>query len=164
MWLLLKNLLFTVLMPGTVGVYLPLWIAGASRAEFAWPWTVWRLIAIGPIVLGAALYFSCLWQFGARGRGTPAPIDPPKRLVIWGPYRYVRNPMYVGVFLVVLGWTLFFRSTDLLWYAAAVALAFNVFIFVVEEPVLRRKFGNEYAAYCRAVRRWWPGRPFAPGA
>jgi len=104
-----------------------------------------------------------VWQFATMGRGTPAIIDAPKRLVVRGPYRYVRNPMYLGVLLVVLGWAAFFEAPWLLRYAAAGALLFHVFVLLVEEPVLHRKFGAEYDSYRRAVRRWWPGRPYPDG-
>jgi hypothetical protein len=115
MILFLKNLLFTVLIPGTVGVYLLLWLSGGWRAAPAWAW----LLAAPLLLAGAFLYFWCLWNFAVTGRGTPAPIDPPKKLIIRGPHRYVRNPMYLGVLTVVAGWTVLFRSMEILRYAAA---------------------------------------------
>jgi protein-S-isoprenylcysteine O-methyltransferase Ste14 len=68
--------------------------------------------------------------------------------------------MYLGVLLVVLGWATFFGTTELLWYAAVVALAFHLFVLGIEEPILRHKFGEHYTAYCRSVSRWIPGRPY----
>lgn len=152
MILFLKNLLFTVLIPGTVGVYVPLRLAGDFRAAPAWAW----LLALPLLLAGASLYFWCLWNFAVTGRGTPAPIDPPKKLIVRGPHRYVRNPMYLGVLSVVAGWAVLFRSKEILIYGICVALAFHFAVLVVEEPSLRRLFGDEYREYCRTVRRWIP--------
>ena len=155
MILFLKNLLFTVLIPGTVAVYLPLWLSGGWQAA---PVRAWLLAA--PLLLaGAFLYFWCLWNFAVTGRGTPAPIDPPKKLIVRGPHRYVRNPIYLGVLSVVCGWAVLFRSLDILGYGAVVALLFHLVVLVVEEPSLRRLFGAEYEEYCRTVRRWVPTPP-----
>lgn len=155
MILFLKNLLFTVLIPGTVGVYLPLWLAGGWRVAPVWAW----LLAVPLLSAGAFLYFWCLWNFAVTGRGTPAPIDPPKKLIVRGPHRYVRNPMYLGVLSVVAGWAVLFRSLEILRYAAVVALLFHLVVLVIEEPSLRRLFGAEYEEYCRTVRRWIPTPP-----
>ena len=166
MWRFIKNVIFTLVVPGTVGVYLP-WMLAApgGAAALGWgSWQSWQLAALLPLAAGALLYLACIWEFGTRGRGTPAPIDPPRTLVIWGPYRYVRNPMYIAVALVVLGWALFFRSPSLLVYLAVVLGFFQVFVLVIEEPSLERLFGADYDAYRRAVRRWWPGRPFGSTA
>jgi len=153
--LFLKNLLFTVLAPGTVAVLLPWRLASARLASR--PLTVTDWLAAAPAFLaGASIYFWCLWDFGRTGRGTPAPIDPPKTLVVRGLYRYVRNPMYVGVLLVIVGWTVFTRSRNVAIYGASVAMAFHLFVVFVEEPMLRRRFGDSYAAYCRSVHRWLP--------
>ncbi len=156
MLLFLKNLLFTVLVPGTVAVFLPYWIVARNR-EALHVEPVRALLAAPFVALGAATYFWCLWEFAVTGRGTPAPIDPPKRLVVRGLYRYVRNPMYVGVLLVIAGWAVLFGFGAVLRYGAAVAVAFHLFVVLVEEPLLRRRFGEAYDAYCRAVRRWVPG-------
>lgn len=152
MILFLKNLLFTVLIPGTVGVYVPLWLAGGWRAAPVRAWVP----ALPLLLAGAFLYFWCLWNFAVTGRGTPAPIDPPKKLIVCGPHRYVRNPMYLGVLTVVCGWAVLFRSLEILRYAAVVALMFHLAVLVIEEPSLRRLFGAEYEEYCRSVRRWIP--------
>jgi protein-S-isoprenylcysteine O-methyltransferase Ste14 len=153
--LFLKNLLFTVLVPGTVAVLLPWRLASARLASRPLTVTDW-LPAAPAFLAGASIYFWCLWDFGRTGRGTPAPIDPPKTLVVRGLYRYVRNPMYVGVLLVIAGWALLSRSRDVVLYGVAVALAFHLFVMLVEEPILRSKFGESYNAYCRTVSRWWP--------
>jgi len=160
--LLFKNLIFTVLVPGTFGVYLPMAIArgtGAKAVGFGFFW----LVGFGLLALGALIYLVCVMEFAVRGRGTPAPIDAPKRLVVSGLYHYVRNPMYVGVLAVVLGLTFLTRSTELLGYAALLALVFHTFIRMYEEPALRRQFGTQYDEYCALVGRWVPrsvSRPF----
>ena len=156
MLLFLKNLLFTALVPGTVAVFLPYWIVARSR-ETLHVEPVRTLLAAPFIVLGAAMYFWCLWDFAVAGRGTPAPIDPPRQLVVRGLYRYVRNPMYVGVLFVIAGWAVLFGSGAVLRYGVAVAVAFQLFVVLVEEPLLRRRFGKAYEAYCRVVPRWVPG-------
>jgi len=148
--LLLKNLLFTLVMPGTVAVYFPLWLS-ADRTMPAGP-SLW--IGALAIAVGAGMYAWCLWDFATFGRGTPAPIDAPKQLVIRGLYRYTRNPMYVGVLTAIAGWALLFRSTTLLAYGAIVAACFAAFVVLYEEPHLARVFGEEYEQYKRRVGRW----------
>lgn len=155
MGLALKNLLFTLVVPGTVAVTVPLWIAGGRpRAEgFV------LAIAGALLAVGTGIYAWCLWDFAAFGRGTPAPIDAPKRLVVRGLYRYSRNPMYVGVLAVILGWAVTFRAGALAAYALGIATCFELFVLLYEEPRLRREFGREYEDYCARVGRWLP-RPF----
>lgn len=160
MILFLKNLLFTLVMPGTMAGWLPLWIASRAGRAIPGTWSGTHALALIPITLGAAIYFWCLWHFAVDGRATPAPIDAPKALVVRGPYRCVRNPMYLGVSLVILGWAIWFQLTDLLWYLAIWLLFVNLFVLFYEEPTLRRLFGEEYERYCRAVRRWVPGPPY----
>jgi protein-S-isoprenylcysteine O-methyltransferase Ste14 len=150
--LLLKNLLFTVLVPGTVAVTVPLLLT-RERTPATGP--VWAL-AIVVLAAGALVYAWCIWDFATFGRGTPAPIDAPKRLVVRGLYRVTRNPMYVGVLGVILGWALLFRSAALSAYGLAVWSGFQTFIVFYEEPHLRQVFGAEYEAYCGRVGRWLP--------
>lgn len=158
MILLLKNLLFTVLVPGTVAVYLPLLMAeGASPGSglvFA--------LALAVLVLGTAIYAWCVWDFATFGRGTPAPIDAPTKLVVRGLYRFTRNPMYVGVLTVILGWALLFRTANLALYALLVGTCFHLFIVLYEERHLLTEFGAEYEVYCSRVARWLP-RPRRDG-
>lgn len=153
MKVLVKSLIFTVLVPGTVTVGLP-YLFLRHRTEI--PTGVLRFMGAFPMALGAAVYFWCAWDFARLGRGTPAPIDPPKALVIRGLYRQVRNPMYVGVELILLGEALLFGSFRLLAYAALVWCVFNLFVIYYEEPVLRQKFGALYEEYCKSVPRWIP--------
>jgi protein-S-isoprenylcysteine O-methyltransferase Ste14 len=117
------------------------------------------LLGFGLLILGALIYLICVMEFAVRGRGTPAPIDAPKRLVVTGLYQYVRNPMYVGVLSVVLGWTFLSKSTELLGYAALLALCFHAFIRLYEEPALKKLFGAEYEQYTATVGRWLPRLP-----
>jgi len=155
--LFLKNALFTVVVPGVVAVYFPLTMAAGPEALLD-RWTLGRTIALVPLAAGTALYLWCLWEFAAYGRGTPAPFDAPRQLVVRGPYRWVRNPMYLGVELVIVGWSVLFRSVSVALYAVVVGLAFHGFVVLYEEPALRRKFGACYRKYCEQVGRWWPTR------
>lgn len=152
MALLFKNLLFTVVVPGTVSVYVPLLIARrgppASGPGLA--------IASAVLTVGAAIYAWCLWDFARLGRGTPAPIDAPKKLVVCGLYRYMRNPMYAGVITVILGWAILFPTASLALYGLGVATCFHLFVVLYEEPHLLRAFGREYEQYCTRVGRWLP--------
>lgn len=107
---------------------------------------------------GGALALACVVTFAIAGRGTPAPFDPPRRLVVRGPYRRVRNPMYIGAGLVLLGAALFYQSVALLGYTVGFLATAHLFVIGYEEPTLRRTYGQEYAAYCRLAGRWWPRR------
>jgi protein-S-isoprenylcysteine O-methyltransferase Ste14 len=118
----------------------------------------WRWIAAVPSVLGFAVALRCVWDFGWTGRGTPAPMVPPKKLVVVGFYRYVRNPMYLGFSVGWMGlWVVFGRvSLMAIVVVCAAALGAALFVQFYEEPTLRRKFGRDYEEYCRNVRRWVP--------
>jgi protein-S-isoprenylcysteine O-methyltransferase Ste14 len=108
---------------------------------------------------GAALAGWCIVTLVALGRGTPAPFDPPRRLVVTGPYRVVRNPMYLGAALALAGGGLFYQSWALLAYAAGFALLMHLFAVIHEEPTLRATFGAPYLRYCEQVGRWLPRSP-----
>lgn len=154
MLLLLKNLIFTLVVPGTVAGYLPWLIAGDKVIG-----SVAAVVTASALFLiGGAIYLWCLWDFASFGRGTPAPIDAPKRLVVRGLYRYTRNPMYVGALAVILGWAALFHAFSLLLYALAVGTGFHLFVILYEEPHLRKVFGSEYENYCARVNRWLPKR------
>jgi protein-S-isoprenylcysteine O-methyltransferase Ste14 len=153
---------FTVLVPGTVTYWLPkhalgLWSAVPPR------WTPSHAAASLLLGLGLGIYFCCLKEFVTRGRGIPAPVDHPTQLVVTGLYRRVRNPMYLGVLLVLLGEALFFQSGAVLLYALAWLVLVHAFVVLYEEPMLARKFGNSYGTYRRHVRRWVPGRKYLFG-
>jgi protein-S-isoprenylcysteine O-methyltransferase Ste14 len=150
--LLLKNLLFTIIVPGTIAGYLPFLIAGGhSNISY-----LNIMFALPLFLVGGVIYTWCVWDFASFGRGTPAPIDAPTKLVVRGLYRYSRNPMYVGVLTVILAWVLLFQAAELLFYAAAVAAMFHLFVVFYEEPRLRELFGEHYDAYCSEVGRWFP--------
>jgi protein-S-isoprenylcysteine O-methyltransferase Ste14 len=112
--------------------------------------------AVFVFALGAGIYVWTVRDFATTGRGTPAPIDAPKKLVVQGLYRYTRNPMYVGVLTVILGWALLFRAVTVVLYALVVATCFQLFVIFYEEPRLQREFGSEYADYRSRVGRWLP--------
>jgi protein-S-isoprenylcysteine O-methyltransferase Ste14 len=150
--LLLKNLLFTFVVPGTVAVYVPLSLAGDRAIDSGlWPIVAWPLL-----VLGCAIYAWCVWDFASFGRGTPAPIDAPSRLVVRGLYRYSRNPMYVGVLSVILGQAALFEAPRILLWGLGVGLCFQLFVLLYEEPHLTRVFGPSYREYRTRVGRWLP--------
>ncbi len=158
MSLLIRNLLFTLVVPVLGGMWMPWCILtrGAGPPEpTAWP-------AVTLIAVGAGLYLTCLRIFAIVGRGTPGPWDAPRRLVVVGPYRWVRNPIYIAALLVVIGEAWLFLSSSLLLYAAAMAIFFQLFVMRYEEPRLQRRFGDSYLEYLRTVPRWLPRRPY-PG-
>lgn len=157
--LLLRNLLFTFVIPATVAVYVPLWLAPEGPLGPIHRGDAWRWLALLPLGLGLGIYTWCVWDFASFGSGTPAPIDAPKRLVIRGLYRVVRNPMYLGVLSVILGWAIWFGSARLVLYAGLVAVLFHLFVIGIEEPTLRRSFGPDYERYKATVNRWLPGKP-----
>jgi protein-S-isoprenylcysteine O-methyltransferase Ste14 len=157
--LFVETILFTVLVPGTVAVWIPYRIVLQTRLGMP-ALTVASSLAIVVAALGTATYFRCLWDFAVTGRGIPAPIDHPKRLVVRGLYRYVRNPMYLGVLLILLGETLFFGSSALLMYTVGWFALVHIVVVLYEEPNLRRKFGPSYVSYISAVGRWIPGRKY----
>jgi protein-S-isoprenylcysteine O-methyltransferase Ste14 len=155
MSLVVRNLLFTIAVPGLGGVLVPWWILtrdGGSATPAAWE-------ALPVIAAGVALYLWCVWNFAAVGRGTPGPWDAPSRVVATGPYRWVRNPIYLAALLIVLGEAWLFLSPPLLAYAGAVAVFFHLLVTGYEEPTLRRRFGGTYLQYRRTVPRWIPRRP-----
>jgi protein-S-isoprenylcysteine O-methyltransferase Ste14 len=155
LWLIVRNLMFTIVVPGLGGVWLP-WRILTRNGNTATP-AAWEAIPV--IVAGTALYVWCVWNFAAVGRGTPGPWDAPSRVVASGPYRWVRNPIYLAALLIVAGEAWLFLSLPLLAYAGAMALFFHLFVTGYEEPTLSRRFGASYAEYRRTVWRWIPHRP-----
>lgn len=155
-WLVLRTAVFSVLVPGTLGGWLPVWIGHQGGSE--WP-SALGLRALGGMLLlsvGTLLYLRCAAGFVLDGDGTPAPFDAPSRLVIRGPYRYTRNPMYVSVLTAALGHAVLMASGPLLWYTLALAGGFTLFVIGCEEPMLRRRFGADYQRYREKVPRWLP--------
>ena len=111
------------------------------------------------MIAGGLVVASCLLAFVIRGQGTPAPFDPPEVFVAVGPYNYVRNPMYLGAFLLLAGGGLYLRSGSMLVFAFVWITAIHFFVVALEEPGLRSRFGATYQEYCRRVRRWTPRLP-----
>lgn len=153
--LALRNIVFTIVVPGLGGVYGP-WLILTRHGALPEP-AAWYAALI--IAAGVLLYGSCVWVFATAGRGTPGIWDPPRTLVATGPYRWVRNPIYIAALLIVSGEAWLFLSAALLIYAAALAAAFHLLVTRYEEPRLRTRFGEQYDAYRRAVNRWIPRRP-----
>ncbi|MCI0555781.1 MAG: isoprenylcysteine carboxylmethyltransferase family protein [Anaerolineae bacterium] len=149
----LKSLLFLILVPGLVVGYIP--FAFLLTGPYIEPGFLIN-IALPLWVIGGAIVVWCFWDFLAIGRGTPAPFDPPKELVVAGLYRYVRNPMYVGVLAMLLAHFLWFGFWLLLAYAVFFFIAFHLFVVNYEEPTLTRKFGKAYKDYLNRVPRWIP--------
>jgi protein-S-isoprenylcysteine O-methyltransferase Ste14 len=154
----LRTVLFTILVPGTELVVIPLvvvlWDLG-PRLELGPA----RYAGLVPLLVGLAIILRCFVDFVRRGRGTPALYDPPRALVVAGLYRYVRNPQYVGVVLVIVGQALLTGMVVLFGYAALMAIGYHLFVTCYEEPTLGRLFGEPYARYRQAVPRWLPRRP-----
>ncbi len=158
LWPTLGTLVFVILAPGSVVVLLPYLISDWTVADPFLGLGFVRWIGALLVLLGLPVFLDFLVRFVRDGRGTPAPIAEPVRLVVTGGFRSVRNPGYVAVLAMIAGQALIFGSTALLGYTAAVALAFHLFVVLYEEPHLRRKFGRDYEGYCRRVPRWLPRR------
>jgi protein-S-isoprenylcysteine O-methyltransferase Ste14 len=141
---------------GFLLIYLPArilsWAGIVRPATIAWPQFAGMTIGTA----GTLVALWCIFTFVEKGRGTPAPFDPPRRLVIQGPYRFVRNPMYLGATLALAGAACFYKSAALLLYGIIFLLVTHFFVIGYEEPILRRTFGQDYEEYCHSVRRWWP--------
>jgi protein-S-isoprenylcysteine O-methyltransferase Ste14 len=140
--------LLLVFLPGRVLAW-----SGLAR-----PATVGAVELVGALVAlgGAAIALACILTFVVVGKGTPAPFDPPRRLVVRGPYRFVRNPMYLGAVLALCGAAIIYRSLGLVGYTVVFAVCSHVFVLVYEEPILSRQFGGAYDEYRSRVRRWVP--------
>jgi protein-S-isoprenylcysteine O-methyltransferase Ste14 len=152
----IKTLLFLIVAPGTVLVLIPHLLLRSDYRIFTLVLGQLRWIGLAPAITGTAVLLWSFWAFTFIGGGTPAPTDPPRHFVAGGLYRLVRNPMYVGVLLVLLGEVLLFQSSLLLVYSILVFLAFHLFVVFYEEPRLRRQFGETYLRYLSEVPRWWP--------
>jgi len=149
--LFLRALAAFLLLPGTFAGVIPALIVsndGSRGNGFSVGWI--------PLAFGVAILLWCVRDFYVAGKGTLAPWDPPKRLVVVGLYRFVRNPMYVGLMLLLLGWALVAGSPWLASYVAVFAIAFHLRVILYEEPRLKRQFPEDWAAYANAVPRWLP--------
>lgn len=151
---LLKSLLFLIFVPGLLLGYLPYSINSGDTPLF--DFGIFRYAAIMFWLIGTSTMLWCFWEFTFRGRGTPAPIDPPRELVAVGLYRYVRNPMYVAGILILLGWFIWSPSLSLIVMPLVFSVAAHLFVTLYEEPTLKRKFGKSYESYLQEVPRWIP--------
>lgn len=152
----LGSALFFVVAPFLAAAVVPWWI---TRWEFRPPFfdvEIARAIGILFIVAGIPGVVDSFARFALQGLGTPAPVAPPRHLVVTGLYRHVRNPMYVSVVAVIFGQALLFGDRHLIVYGAVFWLACHVFVAVYEEPTLQRTFGAEYEAFRANVPRWIP--------
>jgi len=154
--LLLRSIFFTFLLPGTVTVLIPYWIISSRGFENFSNHRVVRYLGVPLIVIGGAGLLWCIWEFFSEGRGTLAPVDPPKHLVVRGLYRPVRNPMYVSVLTILIGEAILFASTSILIEAGVFFVLAYLFVVGYEEPTLRRQFGESYDRYSQTVGRWIP--------
>jgi protein-S-isoprenylcysteine O-methyltransferase Ste14 len=150
------SIIFFFIAPFTIAGLVPWWV---TKWRSAWgDDVVWLAFVAGGLlaVFGASILIDSFARFALTGLGTPAPVFPTKHLVVSGLYRYVRNPMYVGVVSAIFGQALMFGSLALLVYGAVVWLAFDLFVAGYEEPTLRDTFGAQYDEFCKNVRRWLP--------
>jgi protein-S-isoprenylcysteine O-methyltransferase Ste14 len=156
MFTLVRALAYATIFVGFLGVFLPAKIL--ESAGVSAPAVIHAPQVAGMILgaAGAAFGLWCILAFVFVGKGTQMPLDPPRHLVVRGPYKYMRNPMYIGGGLALAGVALYFESIELIVYGAALSGIIYVFVVVYEERVLAEKFGPEYDAYCRQVGRWLP--------
>jgi len=148
-----KSLVFLILVPGMVAGHLPLAVfLKGTRFETG----ALSCLAFPFWVIGGVILLRSFWNFIVEGRGTPAPMDPPRQLVVTGFYRRVRNPMYWGVVLILIGYFLWFGYWLLPPYALLVFIAAHLFVTLYEEPSLKKRFGAAYEDYFKRVPRWIP--------
>lgn len=156
MFVLIRAVTYVVLLGTLVIVFLPAQLPSswglARPPAIHLPQAVGLLVGVG----GAALTIWCVLTFAFIGRGTPIPFDPPRRLVVRGPYRFVRNPMAIGVFLALAGAALYYGSAQLFGFSLLFVLGIHLLVVGYEEPTLRQMFGQDYEDYSRRVRRWIP--------
>ena len=153
---LFRTIVYSALFISVVLVFIPeqiLTATGITRPQQIGPV---EIAGLALVVLGGALALWCILTFALVGKGTPAPFDPPRKLVAAGPYRRVRNPMYVGAGAALAGAALFYQSAALVAFAAGFLLVTHLFVVFYEEPTLERTFGAQYADYRNAVPRWMP--------
>ena len=152
----IKTLLWSIFVAGTVLIIVPYLLLSSRFDSFRVSLSYFRFFGLIPILIGVMLYVWCAWYFTFIGKGTPAPFDPPKELVINGAYQYVRNPIYVFVALTLTGEAILFETTILVVYATLAVIVFSLWVVLYEEPSLKRRFGESYERYCERVSRWFP--------
>jgi protein-S-isoprenylcysteine O-methyltransferase Ste14 len=152
--LALRAIFFVLLLPGTVAGYVPFRILRSADLLRVPNLSASAILATILAITGALVLLRCVWDFFATGKGTLAPVDPPRFLVVRGLYRFTRNPMYNGVIALIVGEAWFFGSVSLAEYALLVLVLFYLFVVLYEEPALESMFGESYRVYRRAVPRW----------
>ena len=153
---LFRTIVYSALFISVVLVFIPAQIltaTGITRPPQIGPL---HWVGLALVVLGGALAIWCILTFALIGKGTPAPFDPPRKLVATGPYGWVRNPMYIGAGTALAGAALFYQSAALVAFAAGFLIVTHLFVVFYEEPTLERTFGAQYADYRNAVPRWMP--------
>ena len=155
-WASLGSLVFFVIAPGAVALYLPWLISRGEMQPAFFGLGGIRLAGTVLVLLGLVPLLNSFVRFAFEGLGTQAPIAPPQRLVVTGFYRRVRNPIYVGLVAIILGEALLLGEVRLLCYAVVVWLSFHLVVLGYEEPTLRRSFGDDYNRYSENVPRWLP--------
>ncbi len=156
---LIRALTYAAVFVGVLLVLLPRQLLVAAGVAGPKVTGIWQVVATLAVLAGAALALWCILAFVFVGHGTPFPLDAPRRLVVRGPYGSVRNPMYLGAAVALLGAALYYRSLLLAGYAVLFAVACHLFVVLYEEPTLRTTFGADYSAYCQKVGRWIPSMP-----
>jgi protein-S-isoprenylcysteine O-methyltransferase Ste14 len=151
-----RALTYGALFVGLLLVYLPASLLARAGLVRSGPMGAPQIAGMALAAAGAALAVWCILTFVFVGRGTPAPFDPPRRLVVRGPYRMLRNPMYLGATMALAGAALYYESAALLAYAGAFWVASHLFVVLYEEPTLKRRFPEEYERYRLRTGRWWP--------
>lgn len=167
--MVVRQLCAIAALPGIVAVVIPLWIGRSGGVAWSKPATpgavVWLGIGVLLLAVGLTLFGASLYLFWSRGRGTLAPWDPPRRFVVDGPYRYVRNPMISGVIFILCGEAAALQSLAHAAWACAFLVMNAIYIPIFEEPQLAARFGHPYLEYTRQVRRFVPRlTPWRPRA
>lgn len=143
-----RALVAFLILPGVVAFLVPILLLGPGTTGLSNRW------GVVPLGVGTVLLLACVREFYVAGRGTLAPWAPPAALVVTGPYKWSRNPMYVAVLLILSGWAISFRSWPLALYAVVVLLAFHLRVVLHEEPWLARTFGDTWTQYRKRISRW----------
>ena len=159
--MLVRHLFAIVVFPVTMTILIPRWLLSGYGMRAMWPadsmiGTLAQIAGGVSFLIGLLLFAWCLYLFAARGKGTLAPWDPPRNLVVTGPYRYVRNPMISGVLLIIAGETLVHGSRTLGTWLLTFFVINQIYLLIMEEPMLESRFGEEYRVYKDNVPRWIP--------
>ena len=159
MFILARALVYATLFVAFGLVFIPSRILARAGISGPSETGVVEVLGVALVLAGGVLVLASILAFVFVGKGTPAPFDPPRRLVTTGPFRYVRNPIYIGALAGVAGAAVYYRSLGVVAYGVILAVALHLLVRIYEEPVLRRSFGDEYDRYCERVRRWIPALP-----